>query len=141
VILFLTVTVAAGTALLTSGKSAHFQMLEVIFSISALGVVIGYAGLWRVLEKAGRPGWHAFWRTRDVIDMIGWSSQDFWFFSAPVAWIYTLFGSSIHLAAAYGKGRSFGLGLFLLPPLFYPILGFGCARYLGPDEVRTERIA
>ena len=33
------------------------------------------------------------------------------------------------LAKAFGKGAGFGIGLILLPVIFYPILGFGKAKF------------
>lgn len=33
------------------------------------------------------------------------------------------------LAKAFGKGAGFGVGLILLPIIFYPILGFGKAKF------------
>jgi hypothetical protein len=33
------------------------------------------------------------------------------------------------LAGKFGKGALFGIGLFLLPMFFYPLLAFGGAQY------------
>jgi hypothetical protein len=42
---------------------------------------------------------------------------------------------SQRLSRAFGKGAGFGVGLFLLGPIFRLILGFGSARYVGhPDR-------
>ena len=42
---------------------------------------------------------------------------------------------SQRLSKAFGKGAGFGVGLFLLGPIFRLILGFGSARYVGhPDR-------
>ena len=38
----------------------------------------------------------------------------------------------IDLAKSFGKGVGFGIGLLLLPFIFFPILGFGSAQYQGP---------
>jgi len=38
----------------------------------------------------------------------------------------------IDLAKSFGKGVGFGIGLLLLPIIFFPILGFGSAQYQGP---------
>ena len=43
---------------------------------------------------------------------------------------------SLRLARAFGKSRRFGVGLFLLGPIFRLILGFGSARYLGHPDGR-----
>ena len=38
---------------------------------------------------------------------------------------------SMDVAKNFGKGAGFGIGLALLGFIFYPILGFGDARYQG----------
>jgi hypothetical protein len=37
----------------------------------------------------------------------------------------------IDVAKNFGKGVGFGIGLILLPFIFFPILGFGSAQYQG----------
>jgi hypothetical protein len=37
----------------------------------------------------------------------------------------------VALAAKFGKGVGFAIGLIFLPFIFYPILGFGDAQYSG----------
>ena len=45
------------------------------------------------------------------------------------------FKQSMKLSKAFGRGAGFGIGLFLLGPVFRLILGFGSARYEGhPDR-------
>ena len=45
------------------------------------------------------------------------------------------FKQSMKLSKAFGKGTGFGIGLFLLGPIFRLILGYGSARYEGhPDR-------
>ncbi|MHC4607720.1 MAG: DUF5684 domain-containing protein [Planctomycetota bacterium] len=40
----------------------------------------------------------------------------------------------LDVARSFGKGFLFGLGLLFLPFIFYPVLGFGGARYVGPQH-------
>ena len=51
----------------------------------------------------------------------------------PIVNIVVLAILSIDLAKSFGKGTGFGIGLWLLPFIFYPMLGFGDARYEGPS--------
>jgi len=37
------------------------------------------------------------------------------------------------LAKSFGKSSAFGVGLALLPPVFWLMLAFGDATYLGPS--------
>lgn len=39
---------------------------------------------------------------------------------------------SIDLAKSFGKGTGYGIGLWLLSFILYPMLGFGTASYQGP---------
>ena len=48
--------------------------------------------------------------------------------------IVIIFMQSMRLARAFGKGTGFGVGLFLLGPIFRLILGFGSAEYIGAQD-------
>jgi len=48
--------------------------------------------------------------------------------------IIAVFVVSIALAERYGKSAGFGVGLAILPFVFYPILGFGDAEFQGTPE-------
>ena len=39
---------------------------------------------------------------------------------------------SLDLAKSFGRGTGFGIGLFILSPIFALILGFGADTYKGP---------
>lgn len=44
--------------------------------------------------------------------------------------LYVYFSVCIGLAQRFGKGAGFGVGLAILPFIFYPILGYGNATYM-----------
>lgn len=44
----------------------------------------------------------------------------------------------VSTARAFGKSDSFAVGLILLPVVFYPILGFGKAEYVGDDNPMND---
>ena len=54
-------------------------------------------------------------------------------FAIPFVGLVAAILFSIELAKRFGKSSGFGIGLALLSFIFYPILGFGDARYLGPQ--------
>jgi Family of unknown function (DUF5684) len=94
-------------------------------------------GMWRTFEKAGQPGWAALvpFYNWYVMAKIGGGPQ-WWFIFIPFLNIYFLFAVSINIAKSFGKGTGFGIGLALLPSVFYIILGFGRDnRYIGPNGV------
>ena len=49
----------------------------------------------------------------------------------PVYNILLSYKLMVAFAALFGKSANFGLGLLLLGPVFFPILGFGDAKYQG----------
>jgi hypothetical protein len=97
-------------------------------------VVVGTAGIWVAFEKAGLSGSnavapHLF--TYAMIQMAGlrnWKIPRRAFLLGPFLpflMCYVPFG----IARRFGKSRLFGLGLLVLPFVFFPILGFGNSRY------------
>ncbi len=99
--------------------------------LAVVGLVI--AGLWKVFEKAGRPGWEAvipFYNIYILTVEIA-RREILWFILAliPFVNIIAAIVVSIDVARKFGKGTGFGIGLALLPFIFYPMLGFGDARY------------
>jgi hypothetical protein len=97
----------------------------VTFAVFVLPVV---AGLWKMFEKAGRPGWESlvpiyngYVLTVEIckLDMLMFILQ-----FVPVANIYSALMVSLELAKRFGKEQGFGIGIFLLPMIFVPLLGF-----------------
>ncbi|PYQ49216.1 MAG: signal peptidase I [Acidobacteria bacterium] len=93
------------------------------------------AGMWKMFEKAGKPGWAAIVPIYNLIVLLEVVGRPLWWivlFLIPcvsfVAWIII----AIDVAKAFGKDVGFGIGLALLGFIFIPILGFGDARYVGP---------
>jgi hypothetical protein len=55
----------------------------------------------------------------------------------PFVNIWMGFRVGIDVAHSFGKSTGFGIGLVILAPIFYMILGFGSAEYLGPANERA----
>jgi hypothetical protein len=90
---------------------------------------------WRIFEKAGKPGWATIipiYNTLVLLDIIG---KPWWwlllFFIPGVNFIFGIWMVNL-LSLSFGKGVGFTLGLILLSPIFYPILAFSNAEYVGP---------
>jgi len=106
-----------------------------LVNLISLGVgIVMIAALWKIFAKAGQPGWAAIipiYNTVVLLQIVG----------RPIWWIVLLFIPLINLviwiilaldlAKAFGQGAGFGVGLILLPFIFYLILGFGSATYQG----------
>ena len=95
------------------------------------------AGLWRVFEKANKPGWAVLVPVYNVICLLKIAGESGWlvlillFFPLNV---YIYMAVSIAIAKAFNKGALFGLGLAVIGVVFYPILGFGRAIHCGKTE-------
>ena len=105
------------------------------FWILMLGVMlVVIAGVWKTFVKARKPGWASLvpvynvWVLLQIADRPGW-----WIILLfiPLVNLVVAVLISISLANRFGKGTGFGLGLAFLGLIFYPILGFGDAKYLG----------
>ena len=106
-----------------------------IFSLIIFLVVV--AGMWKVFEKAGKPGWAAIIPIYNAYVLTEISGKEIlWFILlfVPCINIVAIILICIDVAKAFGKGAGFGLGLAFLGPIFYPLLGFSNARYLGPQK-------
>lgn len=89
-------------------------------------------GAWKVFEKAGKPGWAILVPVYNIwvwVDLSG--KEPIWFVLALVPFINVVaqFVVNIAIAERFGKDVGYGIGMALLPFVFYPILGFGDARY------------
>jgi hypothetical protein len=136
---FMTTQTYSGTSstTLSGGEVAAFFL---IVGVVVLLVMIPYVvGLWKVLGKAGRPGWGAIvpvYNNWLIIEIVG---RPLWWLAllfVPYASFVILVILMVDLAKSFGKSAGFGVGLALLGPVFMPILGFGSATYLGPSVVQ-----
>jgi hypothetical protein len=93
------------------------------------------AALWKIFTKAGQPGWASIVPIYNLIVLLNIVGKPLcWIvlLMIPIANIYAAFSIAIALAKSFGKTTGFGVGLIFLGIVFYPILGFGSARYKGP---------
>lgn len=125
------------------GGLALFLVLIIVLA------VFQFIGTWKILSKMDKKGWIAlipgasnfvlnecigvnnlwlvivcYGTILNIIPIIGGLA----FFAVVVYfWILT----NVSLAKSFGKSTGFAVGLCLLPPVFYFILGIGKDKYLG----------
>jgi hypothetical protein len=93
------------------------------------------AGLWRIFEKAGKPGWAAIVPIYNIIVLLEIVGRPLWWiilYLIPFVNILIGIVIFIDLAKSFGKDMLYGIGMLLLPFIFVPMLGFGDAQYRGP---------
>ena len=130
-------------------------MLIVIAIFGIAVYVVQAIGMWKMFEKAGKPGWRAIIPFLNVYDLyeLAWNQ------TMAITAVCILAGSivinvipiigqligslgyiaffvlhilnSIKVAKAYGKDGAYAVGIIFLPVIFYCILGFGQSEYQG----------
>jgi hypothetical protein len=112
-----------------AGLAAGTWLLALVFGIF-------YAiCAWKIYEKAGKPGWAAIIPIYNMIVLLEIVGKPLWWFLLffiPGVNIVVSVLVYIELAKSFGKEAAFAIGLLLLSFIFYPILAFGSARYVGP---------
>lgn len=105
-----------------------------IILICAIGLLVIIAE-WKVFVKAGQPGWACIIPIYNIYIMTKIAGKPgiwtLWCFIpfvniVFVIWLYNMISKS------FGKDEGFTVGLILLGAIFWPILGFGSAKYHGP---------
>lgn len=103
-----------------------------ILYLAIVGLVI--ASFWKVFVKAGKPGWAALVPIYNIITLLDIAGKPMWWFlllGIPVVNFIIMFLVTASLAKQFGKSGGFGIGLLLLPFVFYPMLAFTDAKYEG----------
>lgn len=127
-------------------------MLVFVIIIVIICLILGIlqiVGTWKILNKANKPGWGAiipFYNQYLLCQVVGISP--WWVLivvlssilaAIPVIGSLLVFAISIYftvllnvsLARSFGKEDSYAVGLILLAPIFYFILGIKDDKYLG----------
>ena len=97
-------------------------------------IIVVIASGWQVFTKAGKPGWAILVPFYNLYVMLQICEKPGWWlvlFIIPLVNIVMAVMLPFWMADKFGKGMGFGFGLLFLPYIFYPILGFGDARYRG----------
>lgn len=141
---------ARGAAAIGTGLIVFFVIMGILGIAAAVMTIIGQ---WKVFKKAGRRPWeclipvHSTWAlfelagvnpiwmigvvyasVLNIIPFIG-SLASAGFLCFVMIWL------NIRVAKAFNKGPGFGVGLALLPFVWYPMLGMGPAQYVGFKKV------
>ncbi|MGH7295789.1 MAG: DUF5684 domain-containing protein [Polyangiaceae bacterium] len=112
------------------GGAGIVGILVMIIELAIAVVVI--AGIWKVFVKAGEPGWAAIVPIYNILVMLKIAGKPVWWivlFLIPVVSFVVAILVAISIAQRFGKSTGYGVGLALLPFVFYPMLGFGDASY------------
>lgn len=102
------------------------------FLVFLLVFVIVAAGMWKMFEKAGEPGWAALVPIYNLVVLVKIAGKEVWWvvlMLIPCVNFVAAVMVCIDIARKFGKDTVFGVGLAFLPFIFFPMLGFGAAQY------------
>ena len=100
----------------------------------AVVLLLMIAAMWKVFSKAGQPGWAVLIPIYNIYVLCKVAGRPGWWLLLmliPLVNLVIAIILNIDVAKNFGKGVGFGIGLIILPFIFYPILGFGSAQYQG----------
>ena len=131
-------------AALAAGLIAFFAAFAFVFIAIAVVVIVG---MWKAFEKAGQPGWAAIVPFYNLVVMFRLGGQSGWFALAillnliPIigglAWLGIVVWNHVNISKRFGQGVGFAIGLVLLSPIFWLILGFGSSKYVAEQPAQA----
>jgi hypothetical protein len=97
--------------------------------------IIQIAAMWKVFTKAGQPGWAAIIPIYNIYIMTKVAGKPgIWVLWCLIPFVNIIFLIWLYnmISKSFGHDEGFTVGLILLGIIFWPILGFGSSKYLGP---------
>ena len=127
-----------------AGLMAFFAAFFMVFLVIGLVCLIG---MWKVFAKAGQPGWAVLIPIYNLIVLLRIAGLPWFWVFTPLVVIIPVLGALAYLvwivwvyhriSTRFGQGVGFTIGLTLLSPIFWLILGFGSAKYVGEQPAQT----
>ena len=131
-------------AALTAGIAAFFAAFFLVFVAIGLVTLIG---MWKVFAKAGQPGWAVLVPIYNIIVLLRVAGLPWYWVFAPFVMIIPILGWIAYIvwivwvhhriSTRFGQGVGFTIGLTLLGPIFWMILGFGSSKYLAEQPAQA----
>jgi len=111
------------------------------------GYVVVLIGMWKVFTKAGQPGWAVLIPFYNIIVLLRVAGLPWYWVFAVFLPIIPILGVLAYMVLAvmclhristrFGQGVGFTIGLTLLSPIFFLILGFGSSKYVGEQPAQA----
>ena len=108
--------------------------LSTFFVIAIALMIFSIIVYWKLFEKAGKEGWKSIipiYNTIVLLDIIGYKWYYIFMFLlslipiiGPILLLLFMISYNIKLAKAFGQSTIFGIGLWLLSPVFAAIIAF-----------------
>jgi len=110
--------------------ATFFLTIMIIYFAVILLIIIAF---WKIYTKAGQPGWasiipiYNIYIFGKIVGMKNW-----WLMIVPFIGLIFSIIAILDLTKSFGKSSGFAAGMIFLPFIFFPILAFGDAFYIGP---------
>ena len=118
------------------GVFAIFAILGIFLVPILIVSVIVIISHWKIYEKAGKPGWASLIPIYNIIVLLEIVGKPIWWIFLILfpctSFIFLIWITNL-LSKSFGQSEGFTIGLLLLSFIFYPMLGFGNYKYLGPS--------
>ncbi|GBL23604.1 hypothetical protein EMGBS6_03890 [Opitutia bacterium] len=131
-------------AAVAAGVMAFVAAFALFFIVIGIVCLIG---MWKVFTKAGEPGWAVLVPIYNLIVLLRVAGLPWYWVFAPfvaiipiLGWIaYIVWIVWVHhrISTRFGQGVGFTIGLTLLGPIFWLILGFGSSKYVGEQPAQA----
>ena len=125
-----------------SSSVDQFRALKIILPIVLVVlVIIILISVMKVFKKANRNGVSAlipFYNLIILLEICNLPKMYFAFLLIPFVNLIYFYKITQVLAELFKKDKSFGIGLFFLPVIYYPILGYGKSEYVGIDITASD---
>lgn len=126
-----------------------FSFLLIFFVIILITYILSVVGLWKMFQKADRPGWHAlipiyntyvlciiagvspWWLVISIISSLVVAFVPILSILSSFISIYFGVLLAVSVSRSFGKEDIYALGIYFLPFIFYMIIGLGDSKYLG----------
>lgn len=103
--------------------------------ISLAIFVLMIVSLWKIFTKAGKPGWACIIPIYNIIVLLEIVGKPWWWLLLMlipiVNMVFAIWMLNL-LSKSFGHEVGFTLGLLFLGFIFFPILGLGESKYVGP---------
>ncbi|TGL65918.1 DUF5684 domain-containing protein [Leptospira sarikeiensis] len=113
-----------------SGSGIAVAITIIVYLAIAVVFIISF---WKILEKAGKPGWAALIPIYNLIVLLEVVGRPGWWiilYFIPCVGLVISIITAIDLAKSFGK--SAGYAVLLIFAIGYPLLAFSDAKYVGP---------
>jgi len=131
-------------AALAAGLIAFFAAFALVFAAIAVVTLID---MWKVFTKAGHPGWAVLIPVYNFILLLRIAGLAWYWVFTPLIILIPILGAIAYLvwvvwvhhriSTRFGQGVGFAIGLVLLSPIFWLILGFGSSKYVAEQPAQA----